>query len=129
MKKFLVTIVTLLLCLSVFAGCSNKKSDFETSEQKNFTLTINAPSVNVKKTVEYTTKYVYLGDFLESEKIIGFENGPYGRFIHTVDGISDNSDKNLWWTLYVNGESAMTGIDSVKIEAGFEYTLELTEIK
>ncbi len=125
-KKLLAV---LLVCICIFTACSKtNQSDFKTAEEKTFTLCISAPTENVDKNTEYSTEYVYLGDFLEAEDIIGFEKGTYGRYIHNVDGISDNPDENLWWTVYIDGESALTGVDDIKIESGKIYKLELTQI-
>ena len=119
----------LLMCLVIFTGCSKVDSNnFKTGEEKTFTLCISAPTEEIEKTVEYISAYVYLGDFLDAEGIIEFERGTYGRYIHKADSISDNPDKNLWWTVYVDGESALTGVDDIKIEDGSVYKLELTKI-
>ena len=128
MKKRILLLF--LAIIFVFSACTKAPAtNFETSSEKTFLLCISAPSENSEKITEYTSKYVYLGDFLEAEGLIEFEKSSYGRYLHSVDGISDNPDENLWWTVFVNGESALTGVDKIKLENGKEYKLELTKIE
>ncbi len=125
-KIFLLLLATVL----VFTACTNApKNNFKTSTEKTFSLCISVPHENSEKTTEYISSYVYLGDFLEAEGLIEFEKSSYGRYIHSVDGISDNPDENLWWTVFENGESSLTGVDKIKLESGKEYKLELTKIE
>lgn len=126
-KKLLLLLLSIIF---VFSACTKAPANnFKTADEKTFSLCISAPSENIQKTQDYTSSYVYLGDFLEAEGLIEFENSTYGRYIHSVDGISDNPDESLWWTVYVNGESALTGVDKIKLETEKEYKLELTKIE
>lgn len=126
-KKLLLLLLSIIF---VFSACAKAPAtNFETANEKTFSLCISVPSENSEKTTEYTSKYVNLGDFLEAEGLIEFEKSSYGRYLHSVDGISDNPDENLWWTVFVNGESALTGVDKIKLENGKEYKLELTKIE
>ena len=44
--------------------------------------------------------------------LIEGEDSEYGLFVKTVDGITANEDNQEWWSLTIDGEMAMTGVDS-----------------
>lgn len=93
---------------------------------KKITIEVVAERDSFSDTKEYSTDEQYLGDFLAKEGIIGFESGAYGRFITSVMGHEASNDDQSWWCVYVNGESAVTGIDEIVVEDGSTYRLELT---
>lgn len=75
---------------------------------------------------KFTTSFEYLGDLLAEEGIIGYETGDYGRFITSVQGIEAKNEDQSWWCVYVNGETAVNGVDEIVLEDGSTYKLELT---
>ena len=74
---------------------------------------------------DYETDQDYLGDFLEEKGLIGFDRSEYGRYITSVQGYSANNEDQSWWSIAVNGESAVTGVDEIVLADGSVYTLEL----
>ena len=64
---------------------------------------------------------------MEQEKIIEGEDGQYGLFIHTVDGIKADEGKQEWWCLTKGGNNVDTGVDLTPIQDGdsFELTLKV----
>ena len=49
----------------------------------------------------------------------------YGLYIKTVNGITLDWDKDaMYWAFYIDGEYAMTGVDTTKAEAGAIYMLK-----
>lgn len=126
MKKLIIPIICIAL---IFSGCTKipPTKTFEREEEKTFTLVIEAENNKVSR--NYTTSCVYLGDFLEEEKLIEFEQSSYGRFIHAVDGIYDDESRGLWWVVYVNAQSPSEGVDKIKLEEGSTYTLSLIEVQ
>lgn len=58
--------------------------------------------------------------------IIAGEEGPYGLMIKSVLGTEHVYETTGYvWMIYVNGEQAQTGIDSIMIEDGATYTLKV----
>ena len=58
-------------------------------------------------------------------KLIDGENGQYGLYVKTVDGITLDYDVDkLYWALYVNGEYSMNGVDTVTPVNGATYTFK-----
>lgn len=93
--------------------------------EKAITLQIMSERDSYSFEQEYKTDEQYLGDFLEKEGIIGFDSTEYGRYITSVQGYESSNEDQSWWSIYVNGESAVTGVDEIILEDGSVYLLEL----
>ena len=82
-----------------------------------------------KTTVEYTvfTDRSTVGAALLEVGLIAGSDSEYGLMVETVDGLKleYNADK-AYWAFYVDGEDAMTGVDSTNIEAGKVYGFTAT---
>ena len=82
-------------------------------EGKETVFTINTD----KKTV---------GDALLDLKLIEGEDGDYGLYVKKVNGIvADYDVDQTYWAFYVNGEYAMSGVDTTEIENGAEYSFKV----
>ena len=68
----------------------------------------------------------YLRGALEEEDLIAGEDGPYGLFVKTVNGITVDDAKQQWWCFTKGGEDLFTGVDDTPIADGdaFEITLK-----
>ncbi|MEG2455707.1 MAG: stalk domain-containing protein, partial [Oscillospiraceae bacterium] len=106
-------------------------------DQKTGTATVETPvQIALKLTVtgedgkpatkEYQTTEAVLGDFLDQAGIAVSEDGPFGRFITTVNGYKVDAAKNEWWCITKGGADVMTGADTTPIANGdsFELTLK-----
>ena len=63
---------------------------------------------------------------LEHELIEG-EPGEYGMYVKTVNGIlADYNVNKSYWLLYIDGEYAMSGVDTTQIVEESVYRLEYT---
>lgn len=127
-KKIVIGIagvlILALLCVGLwFLRESTKKDTVE--GEKSITVQIVSERDNYNFEQEYTTDEEYLGNFLESENLIGFETSDYGRFVKSAQGFEANDAEQSWWCIMVNGESAVTGVDEIVIEDGDIYLLEL----
>ncbi len=88
-----------------------------------FYLEIVSRNGNTAKYGIYT-KAEKLGDALSSMGIIDGEEGPYGLMIESVLGEEHIYETSGYcWMIYVNGEQAQTGIDSIDIKNGETYSL------
>ena len=65
-----------------------------------------------------------LGDALLAHDLIGGEQGAYGLYVKTVNGIlADYDVDQTYWAFYKNGEMMMTGVDGAEISDGEHYEL------
>ena len=79
-----------------------------------------------EKTFEIHTDKTTVGEALLELKLIDGEDGDYGLYVKSVNGITaDYNVDGTYWAFYINGEMAMTGVDSTNIEAGATYSLKV----
>ena len=75
-------------------------------------------------TLTVKTDEAMLGAALLAEGIIAGEEGPYGLFIKSVNGIRADYDKDgSYWGFYKNGEMMLVGVDGATIADGEHYEL------
>ena len=66
-----------------------------------------------------------VGEALMEHKLIEGEDGPYGLYVKTVNGVTVDYDKDgKYWAFYINGEYGMTGVDVTEIETGATYSFK-----
>lgn len=72
------------------------------------------------------TKESTLGAALSAMGIIDGEDGDYGLMVESVFGEEHIYETTGYvWMIYVNGEQAQTGVDSIKLESGATYTFKV----
>ncbi len=75
---------------------------------------------------EIHTDKTVVGEALQELGLIDGEEGPYGLYIKTVNGVTVDFDKDgKYWAFYVNGEYAMAGIDVTDIDPAAAYALKV----
>lgn len=82
------------------------------------------------KTVTFTVKTdkETVGEALLEYGIIAGENGDYGLYVKTVNGIlADYAINQKYWAFYIGDEYASTGVDSTNITEGATYKLVYSE--
>lgn len=80
----------------------------------------------VSKTYSVKTDETTVGAALLKLELISGEKGAYGLYVKTVDGITADYDADgTYWSFYIDGEYALTGVDSTEIAAGSEYALKI----
>ena len=68
-----------------------------------------------------------VGEALLALELIEGEVGDYGLYINSVNGITaDWETEQTYWAFYVNGEYAMTGVDTTPVMEGAAYELVKT---
>ncbi len=73
----------------------------------------------------HTDKDTVGAALLELELIAG-EEGQYGLYVKTVNGITADYDKDgTYWAFYVNGEYASAGVDATAITEGDSYSFKV----
>ena len=85
-------------------------------------------SVEVKDAEGKTTKFTVqtdektVGAALQKLNIIAGEASDYGLYIKEVTGITADYDKDgTYWAFYIDGQYALTGVDSTEVKAGAVY--------
>ena len=67
-----------------------------------------------------------VGDALAELGLIDGEEGDYGLYVKTVNGITADYDKDgVYWAFYVNDEYAPSGVDSTVITEGNHYSFKV----
>ena len=68
-----------------------------------------------------------VGDALMEHELITGDQGDYGLYIKSVNGIRADYDKDkAYWAFYEDGEYALTGVDGAVINEDVRYKLEYT---
>ena len=82
---------------------------------------------NVTK-FEIHTNETTVGAALLALELIDGEDGAYGLYVKSVNGITADYDTSgTWWEFCVGDESSMTGVDLTTIEAGATYAFRVSE--
>ncbi|MBQ3497661.1 MAG: DUF4430 domain-containing protein [Clostridia bacterium] len=79
------------------------------------------------KTTDFTvtTDKKTVGEALQDEGLISGEEGQYGLYVKTVNGITLDYDKDgMYWAFYINDEMAPTGVDMTEIKPGEVYSFK-----
>lgn len=75
---------------------------------------------------EIHTDKTIVGEALQELDLIQGEDGQYGLYVKTVSGITADYDKDgMYWAFYVNGEYALSGVDTTEIKEGERYSFKI----
>ncbi len=67
-----------------------------------------------------------VGEALLDVDLIAGEDSEYGLYVKTVNGITADYDVDqTYWAFYIDGEYAMTGVDSTDVVAGSTYSFKV----
>ena len=138
---FSLLILILLVAAVAFSMISCDKND--TSDQSNtppvteqdnaislgegetkFTFTVTFGDGSTKA-YNINTNQTTVGAALVELGLISGEDSQYGLMVFVVDG--ETHDYNIdqsYWAFYINGEYAMSGVDSTDIVAGTTYSFK-----
>ncbi|MBE6733341.1 MAG: DUF4430 domain-containing protein [Ruminococcaceae bacterium] len=79
---------------------------------------------NVTKFKVFTDEST-VGAALVKVALIAGDEGPYGLYVKTVNGLTLDYDKDgKYWAFYINDEMAPSGVDSTEITAGDTYAFK-----
>ena len=75
---------------------------------------------------EIHTDKEIVGEALLDLGLIAGDDGAYGLYVKTVNGITADYDTDqTYWAFYVDGEYATSGVDTTPIEEGKTYTFKV----
>lgn len=104
-------------------GCNDNKTVGAGDAQFTFTVT---HADGTEKTFTVKTDKTVVGDALTDEGLISGTEGPYGLMVETVDGETVKyEDDGKYWAFYIDGEYAMTGVDSTDINPDATYSFKV----
>ena len=144
-KKHLSKILCMVLIVAMaqsITGCKDKnKTEVSSSNQVQETVQQEPTVLGEGKTVcsvtvvdrdgketpfEIHTDKEMVAVALQELGLIDGEEGPYGLYIKTVNGITADYDTDgVYWAFYVNGEYAQAGADQTKIVSGDTYSFKV----
>ncbi len=135
MKLLSLVLVFVLTAAAALTGCSGKPAETTEAPQsagqptvlgegeRVFELTIVDKEGNTHL-YEIHTDAEMVGQALMDLELIDGEEGPYGMYIKSVLGQTlDYDTDGMYWSFYVNGEYAMTGVDQTPVTEGESYQL------
>lgn len=149
MKKFsslilcMMLIVAMALCATGCGGNTETNTESETQVESTqnenadaqdtvlgegaiaFTFTVVDADGN-ETVFEIHTDAETVGDALLEHELIAGEDSDYGLYVKEVNGITADYDVDgTYWSFYVNGEYAMSGVDTTAVEEGASYSFKV----
>ena len=136
-KKLLALVLAFVLtAAAALAGCSTPPAETTAPPAEtqpvtevgegaaNFELTI-VDKDGVTHLYRVHTNVGMMGEALTEVDLIDGEQGPYGMYIKSVLGqVLDYETDGMYWSFYVNGEYAQTGVDQIPVEHDGKYMLK-----
>ena len=145
MKKFLAIILALVMALSLVAcgttpaqqpeggndanteanGDANTGNTDANEGAHSFTLEItDAEGKTITATINTDEETV--GAALLKLNIVQGEDSEYGLYVKTVNGVTADYEKDqTYWSFYIDGEYAQTGVDMTAVNDGSTYKLAI----
>lgn len=143
-KKLLVTLLVVLIAVMALfiAGCSNNNQDEPISTEP---VQTTEPKSSVIEKGEGENAFIFIavdldgnnthymirtnketvGEALIENGLISGEDGQYGLYVKTVNGITLDYDKDgKYWAFYEENTYANQGVDSTPIKEGGVYTFK-----
>lgn len=123
----LILAVVLLLGISFVYRNTSENEGVETGE-KNIVLVVTDKE-GVETRYEISTDAEFLSGAMEETEGLTFDGtmGPYGLMLEKVNGEKAvYEEDNAYWSILVDGEYGMNGIDSQPVTDGTEYRLVYT---
>ena len=97
----------------------------EEAKTVSFKVTVVDADGN-ESSFDYTTDKATVGEALLEEGLIEGTDSEYGLYVTKVNGIvADYNVDGTYWAFYINGEYAMTGVDSTNVEEGAVYSFKV----
>lgn len=93
---------------------------------KSFVAEVKAGEKSVSFTLHTDASTV--GEALLEHDLISGEDGQYGLYVKTVNGITADYDKDKsYWLFYADGELTSTAADRTEIDEGVKYAFVYTK--
>ena len=108
-KPLLICLCVVLTAATVLSMTACKKDD-PNDRDTSVSFTLKVIDLDGTETTEVIkTKKWTVGEALLDKEIISGEEGPYGLYVKTVNGITADYDVDqTYWAFYINGENNET---------------------
>ena len=140
---------SLLLCMMLIVaiafgtiGCSGKNNTESQNQAQNSQNTQLEPTVLGEGKTEFSflvvdkdgmetlfeihTDKEIVGDALLEHNLIAGDEGPYGLYVKTVNGITADYDVDkTYWAFYINDTYAVSSVETTTITAGDTYSFKV----
>ena len=134
----LIFCVMLIVAMALFtSGCNDKVKVTPEKENVSGEITVLGEGETTflftvvdrdgaETAFEIHTDKEIVGDALAELGLLTGEESSYGLFVKAVNGIvADYEVDKTYWAFYVNGEYAMSGVDTTTIEEGTSYMFKV----
>ena len=117
----LIAVVLIAAMVLSLAACGSKDEGSANAGTKSFTFEVVDPDGKTE-TFDISSDAATVGEALMAQGLVQGEDGPYGLYVKTVNGITADYDKDqTWWGFYVDGAPASAGVDTTDIVEGSTY--------
>ena len=127
LRKWLALIgcIVLIAALALTTtGCGSKE---EAANEKTFLFSVVDLEGNETE-FEIHTQESTVGAALLKEGLIEGEEGPYGLYVKSVNGITAIYEEDgSYWAFYEDGEYALAGVDQTEIDPEVHYSFVQTK--
>ena len=125
-KKIVLAVVALVAVVAIALGLWVALKPQAAQGEK--TITVNVVFADgTQNSHTISTSEEYLRGALEQAALIAGEEGEYGLFVKTVDGVTANDANQEWWCITKDGEMLNTSADLTPIANGEHYELTLSK--
>lgn len=135
--SFILCIVLITAMALTTIGCNDNKTD-----DPYYTVTVADGAVLGEGSTEFPLEIVdregksvnvtvktdktVVGQALLDVKLIAGDDGDFGLYVKAVNGVTADYDVDgKYWAFYINGEYAMSGVDTTDIVSGDSYALKV----
>lgn len=120
----LILVVLIAAMVLSLAACGSKDEGPANAGTKSFVFEVVDPE-GKSETFDIKTDAATVGEALMAEGLVEGEEGPYGLYVKTVNGLTlDYETDGMYWAFYVNGEYGMSGCELTEIEDGASYAFK-----
>ena len=120
----IIAFVAVLAVIGIIAAALNFRET--QAGKKTFTVEVISERDEFSEKVECTSDAEYLGDFLRSYEPCIWEDSTYGFYLKGFYEMEEDLANQYWWSVLVNGESAVTGAEQIVLEDGGVYSVVYT---
>lgn len=123
-KGILIGAAALVVVVGIFALIYTQLIQKPVQGEKEIALDVVLADGSTT-THDLKTSQEYLGGALAEYQLVQGQQGDYGLFIETVNGVTADEAKQEWWCLTKSGEQVNTSADQTPILDGERYELTL----
>lgn len=145
-SPFLLLSMLIAFMMLLITGCNNHEKEAALSDLATETEAGEANATDVQVLGEGNVSFTLIvtdkegtdtqfeihtdketvGEALKELALIDGEEGEYGLYVKTVNGITVDYDKDgVYWAFYINGEYALSGVDATAIVEENSYAFKV----